>query len=314
MISKPKLSVKEQVEHLESRGVKFDIYERDAALAYLSNNNNYFKLTAYRKNFPKHPAGVNKGKYIDLDFAYLVDLSVIDMRLRYIIIQLCLDIEHYAKVKLLKYIEENDKEDGYAIVRGYKEHLDPDALNKLHSEIEHNKKSVYCRDVIEKYNNDFPAWAFVEVITFGTFIHFYKFCAEKFDERELKDDHYLMLRIKNIRNASAHNNCIINDLTKRNDEYTPSFEVKRGLGELGVTKETHTRQFQNERIQQVITLIYVHKRMVSSQDVRNHRAEILREFSGRMMRNCDYYLKNDTITSAFTLFKIVIDNWCKLMV
>lgn len=67
--SKPLLDTDGQICHLISKGVKFEIITVEDARTYLANNNNYFKIRAYRKNFPKHPDGTLKGKYINLDFA-----------------------------------------------------------------------------------------------------------------------------------------------------------------------------------------------------------------------------------------------------
>ena len=64
-ITKPRLSLEGQVEHLKQKGVLFNIMDEEAAKEYLTQNNNYFKLTAYRKNYDKHPDGENKGKYIN---------------------------------------------------------------------------------------------------------------------------------------------------------------------------------------------------------------------------------------------------------
>ena len=101
-IKKPKLSLDEQIEHLKDKGILFNIMDESDAKKYLEQNNNYFKLTAYRKNYNKHPDGKNKGKYINLEFAYLVDMAIIDMRLRYQIVHMALDIEHHAKLQLLR--------------------------------------------------------------------------------------------------------------------------------------------------------------------------------------------------------------------
>ena len=88
----------ELVEILKGKGVTFShSMDERAAINYLKKNNNYYKLTAYRKNFPKD----ENGRYINLDFAYLVDLAIIDMLFRRLILGMALDIEHFEKVKLL---------------------------------------------------------------------------------------------------------------------------------------------------------------------------------------------------------------------
>ena len=65
LITKPKLSLEGQIEHLKEKGVLFNIMDEESAKEYLTQHNNYFKLTAYRKNYDKHPDGENKGKYIN---------------------------------------------------------------------------------------------------------------------------------------------------------------------------------------------------------------------------------------------------------
>ena len=59
---KPKLAVEQQVERLANKGVKFELISKEAAVEYLTKNNNYFKLTAYRKTFLKHLNGQDAGK------------------------------------------------------------------------------------------------------------------------------------------------------------------------------------------------------------------------------------------------------------
>lgn len=53
MARKPKLSYPEQVQHLEQKGVSFALMSKRQALIYLRDNNNFFKLSSYRKNFNK---------------------------------------------------------------------------------------------------------------------------------------------------------------------------------------------------------------------------------------------------------------------
>lgn len=110
-VRKSWLTPSQQVAHLKSEGVGFRICSESDAEEYLKRNNNYFRLKSYRTNFSRVEGGLNDGKYIGLDFGMLTDLSIIDMRLRNEMLPLTLDVEHFAKVRLLGRMEE-PQEDG----------------------------------------------------------------------------------------------------------------------------------------------------------------------------------------------------------
>lgn len=112
----PKLSIPEQINHMKERGVQFNIISEADAKRFLETNTYYFKLKAYGKNYTVYNNGPKKGQYVNLEFAYLKDLSTIDARLRRIIVQMSLDLEHFLKVKMLSDFNMVD-EDGYEIIR-----------------------------------------------------------------------------------------------------------------------------------------------------------------------------------------------------
>ena len=86
---RPKHSARELVCKMrDERGITFSYITEQDAEHYLSDINNYLRIASYRKNYEKNQAGENKGKYQNLDFAYLVDLSAIDMHLRYLILKM----------------------------------------------------------------------------------------------------------------------------------------------------------------------------------------------------------------------------------
>ena len=102
---KPKTTIDEMIKLLESKNIKFKLISKNEAKDYLIKNNNYYNITSYKKNFVKYQMGVNKAKYLNLDFAYLKDLGIIDFRLRMILFKMINSIEHYLKLRILKYIE-----------------------------------------------------------------------------------------------------------------------------------------------------------------------------------------------------------------
>lgn len=308
-ITKPKLSIDEQIEHLKAKGVLFSVMNERDAKDYLARNNNYFKLTAYRKNYDKHPDGENKGKYINLEFAYLVDIAVIDMLLRYQLVHMALDIEHHTKLKLLRKMDEYN-EDGYQMVRDYISLLPEDQRKNFDSEINRNKENVYCGNIIHKYDGEYPIWAFVEIIPFGRLVSFYKFCAERFSENNMKNDYFRLLTCKEIRNASAHSNCILNDLRARTAKHSTNADVTKELMIIpAMNKMFRKNRMSNARIQQIITLFYMHKTIVESNGIKENESLGVRKVMQRVDKHCDYYETNLVIKGTFNFLKLVVDSW-----
>ncbi len=310
-IVKPKLSLDGQIEHLKEKGVLFNIMDEAEARDYLGQHNNYFKLTAYRKNYDKHPAGENKDKYINLEFAYLVDIAVIDMQLRYRIVHMALDLEHHTKLQLLRKMDEYN-EDGYQVVQDYIDSLDEKQRKIFDSEINRNKGNIYCGDIIAKYEGAFPIWAFIEIVPFGRLVAFYGFCADRFSDKSMKDTFYRLLTCKEIRNASAHSNCILNNLKAKTAAHSTNAAVTSELMKIkGMNTNFRKNRMSNARIQQVVTLLYTHKDMVESEGIKRSESEDLKKIMERVDKNYDYYNTNPMIKGTFDFLKLVVDSWFK---
>lgn len=71
------------------------------AVAFLEERSFFFKLKAFAKNFEKYGCKPGeKGRYVNLNFDHLVELSKLDKVLRSLFLDLALDIEHYLKVRI----------------------------------------------------------------------------------------------------------------------------------------------------------------------------------------------------------------------
>lgn len=306
---KPKLSIDDQIAHMESMGIRFNNTIEESAKEYLQSHNNYFKLASYRKNFLKHPAGEEAGKYIDLDFSCLKDLAIIDMRLRYVLLHMCLDVEHFSKVRLMKVLEESES-DGYDVVESFISSLDDIQQELLKAEMGRNRGNPYCGDLVEKYSDEIPMWVFIEIIPFGSYINFYKHCAKYLSNKLMEDEFYLFLCIKELRNAAAHNNCILNDMHPKTTRYNTNYRV---LSKLNQSRHIHQKKMSNARTQQIITLFFAYTKLVTSPGVANNQSIVLHRLTERMFKNISYYNSSETIRTTFQFIKEVIDNWFPLV-
>lgn len=295
---------KQQVLSLRSQGVSFNLMSEEEAEFYLQNNCNLFRVKSYRANFDKAEHGSKAGKFTNLDFGMLVDLSTVDMHFRNALMPLTLDIEHFYKMKLLSAAEAN-REDGYRVVQDF---LNSSGRQGVIREIERGLTSPYTKSLIEKRklsDYDLPVWELVEAIPFGRFIHFYNFCGNRFNNKQLRDDFYLLQSIKGLRNCCAHNNCILNDMRGGNARHRVQNEVSRHLSSIGIKREMKRTKMNNERFQQIASTLYAHSSF-SSKGIIDLRGKQLREFVQRMTKNYNYYHGNSTIESSFAFIENII--------
>ena len=121
----------------------------------------------------------------------------------------------------------------------------------------------------------------------------------------MKDDYYLLTTVKNLRNAAAHNNCIIHDMGAKDSTHKTNYSVLKALS--SISKATRDNKLSNVRMQQIITLLYTHSIIVTSSGVRKSEKDALVDLCKRMYRHIDYYSNNDAIVSSFDFFKKSVD-------
>ena len=316
---KPMLHINEMVDYLKLKNIKFErISEKDAE-NYLKNNNNYYNLTSYKNNFEKYFVnGIFIDKYIDLDFSYLKDLSIIDHRLRLILFKMIIDIEHYLKIKILNTIESIDEEDGYRIVNRY---LEQDFYNvkfpkKVHTSIFKKVGSEYYQKIFSKYDLDkdkklenIPIWEFLEIITFGELVNFYDFYTNEYKLKDENKDVYILRDIVKLRNAVAHNNCILSELNMKKNKFPPSYKIIQFLNNCNIGKDTRSKKLSNSRIRQITYTLYMFNEIVTSDGIKNNVKKDINElFFDRIIKHKEYYNNNELLKSIYCYFKKIIEN------
>lgn len=303
MARRPKLTIPQQIEHMKSKGVTYNIYSEEEAAAFLESNTYFFKIKSYDKNYTINPT---TGKYKGLDFAYLRELSVLDMLFRRLILHATLDIEHYLKVRLLKSLSENPNEDGYSIVR---------LFFNIHPEVQATimKKAdnSMCKDLVEKLQREeYALWNVIEVMSFGDFIMLY----DLYDQNNGGHDESLircLFPVRCLRNAAAHNNCLLNSLLRPYSRtIKPYLYLSSYIGKIpGVGPTSREKKLSNPVIHDFMAVLYVYKTIVTSEPTINHFSDELHElFDKRMLRHKDYFTSNESIASAYVFVTKIINN------
>lgn len=108
----------------------------------------------------------------------------------------------------------------------------------------------------------------------------------------------LLKMLKNLRNACAHNNCIIADLQ------TGITFVPGELGNFLATIKTISKQQRQKKMSclpvlEFVSVVYSLRTVASKSIVTKHKRELKKLFEKRMIKHKDYFIGNDIIKSNY---------------
>ena len=304
---RPMMKISELVPYLKKKNIKFEKINEHEAEEYLRNNNNYYNLISYKHNFLKYPspAGEYEGLYQDLDFAYLKDMSIIDHRVRLLFFKIIIDIEHYLKIRILNLIDNIEEENGYRIVNMYldKDFNDEKFPKRVHNSIFKKVGNEYYNKIFSKYDIDqdkqlknIPVWEFLEF-----FSKEYKLI------NEVKNI-YILREIVKLRNAVAHNACLLSDFDRKDNVYTPDYKIIKFLKDCRIGKQTRDNKLSNSRIRQMTYALYMFDEIVTSNGIKKNIIEDINElFFKRIIKHKEYYNNNELLKSIYLYFKKIIE-------
>ena len=314
------MKISNMIEYLKNKNIKFEKITEEDAEKYLRYNNNYYNVTSYKHNFERYLVdGKFIDKFIDLDFAYLKDLAIIDHRTRLVLFKMIIDIEHYLKIRILNLIENIEKEDGYRIVNLYleKDFNDEKFPKKVHNSIFKKVGSEYYNKIFSKYDIDkdkklenIPVWEFLEIITFGELVNFYEFFSKEYDLKIEIKNVFILREIVKLRNAVAHNSCVLSDLDKKDNNFAPDYKIVNYLKSCNIKKETRDNKLSNSRIRQITYTLYMFNEIVTSTGIKkNITKDISNLFYERIILHKEYYNNNELLKSIYTYFNKIIKKY-----
>lgn len=309
--AKPLLTVDQQIAHMKAKGIAFDLVSEQEAAAYLADRTYFFKLYAYRTLFERRVGGKRDGQYANLDFGHLKLLASLDRTLRYTLLPMTLDVEHFARTRLVREVTEREGEDGYSVVSDYLASLNHDDRRRRMGEINSFLKDAYSGDLARKYGmpDSMPIWVYLELASFGSFSSLYLFCANRWDDAAMREEHYQLRQSQLVRNACAHSSDVINGFSRAEGSIEANTLVLRALADAGISHRVRTSKMRNPRLQQIATTLYLHSRIVPEGTSRERARVRVAHLKGEMLQVLETLSGNDAVRSSFGFLMTLFDKW-----
>ena len=228
---------------------------------------------------------------------------------------MCLDIEHRLKFNMISDIINSD-DNGYNVVKSFL--TDNEWIIK---DIYYKQNSSYVGDLIRKYftfnariiNTNkpvldsvevrCPVWAFMEIITFGQLIKFYTYYYSQTNNSDLIS---ILGSVKSIRNAAAHNNCIIHNLRRGNTK--PSSRISAFIARIDtISKSERLRKLSIRPLYEFISLLYLYNAIIPVHIKENTFIELGALVNERMLKHESYFTNQQIITASYNFLKKVVD-------
>ncbi len=325
---KDKLTLTDQIAYMrDTKKIQFDAnFSETMAQDFLTNHNYFFKLKSYSKLFEKSQKINEENQYTDLHFSQLVELSRIDLYIRQLIINITLSIEHSLKIELILDISNDPNENGYSIVQKF---FNADKYNykildniyyKYKNKSKTNSSHDYTSKIIDKYFPKFPAWAFVEIINFGELINFYSFYYKNTSDKSKIEIINLLFFVKKIRNACAHNNCLLPSLKRKNPnpnrDLLPILKYKFNKDKSGkdfrIFSKSEKSKLQTILIKDLVSTIIVLCEVTSNEGLKIHHMKELKHLFDETIPNSKSFFTQSNIgekylIDSYKLLKNIID-------
>lgn len=320
-----KLSFDEQISRLKTKGITFNGISEVDAKKYLAKNCYYFRIKEYARLFP-----TKYSKYRELDFEHLARLSTLDLYIRRVLLSMAVDVEHFLKVQLLTDATDNSDCDGYEIVSNFlAENRD---VQKSIARMCSNDPTSVSAALLRRSCEDWSLWRISEVLNFGQFERLYEYYYSTVPNAGANYSSYI-LSIRKIRNAAAHNNCIVSKMSiltyeheracpepinckylldvspKNNTVFSPTKKLSGAIKNRVPLLDTNTVNSMLNRpaVHDITALIYVHSQ-VCSKPAQDAASVLLDELlNDKCCGHTDYINRAGDLVDVYDYFKKVVD-------
>lgn len=292
---------------MKLRGITFSYISEEKATSIMETEYTASMLMRYSSLFECYHSTDKAGKFLDLDFAYLYDIALIDSELQKIIICLCMDMERSLKTAFIS----------DCIRVGYRDKIVKDFVEEDYEYVAyfynvHNLDAAAKRIMGDSRVDDLSLDDFLELITFGTFqrlsAFFYRKFAQELYGKPTAPFEQFLDSVRMLRNSAAHNNAIIAGIADPNSaEFRQNYLLSSYLGRHGIKNCTLKTNMSKQPIHDLSCLLHLYSIMVPCSVKQHSMSEFLRFLHERCTRHSEYYIKNAELISAYRFIEQVIN-------
>lgn len=175
-------------------------------------------------------------------------------------------------------------------------------------------RDAFVGDLVRKYGdlNEMPLWVLMEVLSFGSFASLYLYCADRWGDKDLKVEHYMLRQAQYVRNACAHSSDMLNGLRTHDNRFQATPSLQNALASTGLSHRVRTARMSNPCLKAIATLLYLHSQMVQEGTSRLRAISDMQHLEDDMVTASNQMLSNDTIRSSLDFLMVLIDSWFSL--
>ena len=144
----------------------------------------------------------------------------------------------------------------------------------------------------------------------GTVADVYRYCASRWDDAAMLDEHYMLKKARDVRNACAHSAAIINGLGTNGHVARPApSELTTALREAGFSKRSRSSRMRNPRLQQIATLLLLHKRMAGGTELADEGSARLRPLANDVRAVLSATRPDASAEASMEFLVELVDRW-----
>ncbi|WP_158275774.1 Abi family protein [Bifidobacterium catulorum] len=296
-------ALNEQIQNLKADGVQFQIFNETQAKEYLDHRINLFKIKRFRINFRWE-----EGEYQGVDFAHLADLASVDYQLRLFCGYIAGRVEHDLKLRFNHLLMLDAQHDGYAVANL----IDPRQEYVFEGEADFRDRSKkfshspYTEDYIRSYLSEPEIWNLWEIFDLSALFNAYKDYLATLQ----KKDHLTKLfgSVRRLRNAAAHNTCLLIGVPRRNAPRTEYIDsCLKALFNNSIPTPTGSVIKKSQLAYDFASLLCAFLIATQSEEARKHAADAALQLSSRIRRNIRLYIPGTDCRELTALLATLIN-------